>query len=83
MAPQCMVGMPFHLFGCHCLPACYSICCLLDVVALKHLIVAGFVPPGGLADVSALVVDSFLYTMRSIGDLDSLANPHRAASYLC
>ena len=36
----------------------------LHVAALRHLMVAGIAPPGGSADVSALVLDSFLYTTR-------------------
>ena len=47
----------------------------LHVAALRHLMVAGIAPPGGSADVSALVLDSFLYTTRYIDDMYSLANP--------
>jgi hypothetical protein len=47
----------------------------LHVAALRHLMSAGVPPPGGPADVAALVLDSFLYTTRYIDDMYSLANP--------
>ena len=39
------------------------------------MMVSGAPPPGGSADVAALVLDSFAYTARFIDDMYSLANP--------
>ena len=48
---------------------------LAFVSALRAMMVSGAPPPGGSADVAALVLDSFAYTARYIDDMYSLANP--------
>lgn len=50
----------------------------LHVAAIRHLVQRGLAPPGGPADIAALVLDSFAYTARYIDDMYSLANPIRS-----
>lgn len=49
----------------------------LHPAAIRHLLLQGEVPPGGSADVAALVLDSYAFTVRFLDDMYSLANPIR------
>ena len=49
----------------------------LHTAAIRHVLLQGGVPPGGPADVAALVLDSYTFTVRFLDDMYSLANPIR------